>query len=125
MNGGGMLKYGRGQWKTVRVRLRTLGVGGIWLSTVEDAYGWYRDCGTEVRRWWDGGRTVWGLPKSIRVQKRYFYCKKFVFFYIVNLPRGVSEPFFQSSGNSVDQFTYQEYCLASLLLPFIKKYHYD
>ena len=27
------------------VWLRTLGVGGIWLRTTEDAYRWYRDWG--------------------------------------------------------------------------------
>ena len=45
--------------------------------------------------------------------------------YIVISPRGVSEPFIQPSGNAVNQFIYRDNCLASLLLPFIKKYHSD
>ena len=45
--------------------------------------------------------------------------------YIVISPRGVSEPFIQPSGNAFNQFMYRDNCLASLLLPFIKKYHSD
>ena len=45
--------------------------------------------------------------------------------YIAISPRGVSEPFIQPSGNAVNQFIYRDNCLASILLPFIKKYHSD
>ena len=45
--------------------------------------------------------------------------------YIVISPRGVSVPFIQPSGYAVNQFIYRDNCLASSLLPFIKKYHPD
>jgi len=45
--------------------------------------------------------------------------------YIVIPPRGVSEPFIQPSGNAANQFIYRDNFLASLFLPFIKKYHSD
>ena len=41
--------------------------------------------------------------------------------WIAMSPRGISEPFVMTSENSVGQFVCQDNCLASRLLPFIKK----
>ena len=63
-------------------------------------------------------------PASIKFKKVVKFEEKLLV-YIAISPRCVSESFIQPSGNAVDQFTYRDNLLASLLLPFIKKFNSD
>ena len=61
---------------------------------------------------------------SIKFKRVVKFEEKMLVFIVIS-PREVSEPFVKRSGNAINQFIHRDNFLASLLLPFIKKYHYQ
>lgn len=67
-------------------------------------------------------------PSSTSPNVKYKMKKKFepkVMLYIAVSCEGISEPYFKENGLAINQETYQNECLAKILIPFIRKFHYN
>ena len=63
-------------------------------------------------------------PPEVKFAKKKKFEQKLLVWLAVS-PYGISEPYIIESGNAIDQNIYREECLASRLLPFIKRHHSD